>query len=1042
MVHRPEHSGSTPLLERESELASAAKAVDSLCAAVPSGGLLVYRGAAGLGKTTLLSEIRRLAAGRCTVWSARSGETVTSVPFHVVRQLLQPAVKDVAGTDPEELLGDRYEIVGPALGIAAPGGPNVDPQGVRDGLDCLVDRLAERGGPLLLLVDDAHWADLETLTWLASFAQRPGNGGSVLVVVAYRTEEAVGETARLLQTLGTAAKLRVTLRALTSDATAELARATLGEEADDPFCREVWAVTGGNAYETVELLAKVQESGLEPVEESAHELRALGATARGRGLIARLEELGAATTKFAWAAAILNKDISLDLAISLAGMEREEAVECAERLRAARILVGTDPMEFVHPLIAGAVYRAIPSAMRTAMHGLAAWAVTRSGRGAAAAAPHLLEVHPDNDAELVQQLREAASENLAVGAPDAARRCLERALAEPPLPAVRPLVLYELGCATLLTSPATTVGHLRAALATPDLDEALRVDVVFRLSQALTHNNQSGEAADVVVSEAARLEPGPDRMRLHAAHFLWQGVQGIEDDGLDRSRRLTELASGLTGRDNTERVLLMLRAFDGAARGESAEEIVQIAERVLLEGRLAPGVGWTDTEWGFEPPSLLGLAYAFADRLDRAESLFVESLRAFEISGWSGGHLAFAHALVGYRQPQARSARGSRDVSAREPATGRPGGRRTADALGRVVHAHRHTARPRPCRPGPGGRRALRVRPPYASTIVIPDAPSVRGRLLLALGRTKEAIAELEAAGEALLSRGTAQRRHGAVGLRPRACARRRTTQRAADLAGYVRDRAERFGTHTAIGVALCLPASLEEGPAAIDLLAQAVDPSGGLALPRTNGRCALVEYGIVAGIGGGSAAWAGARRELRGRRAGGTGPRGAGGGRTGRRLTGEPHERRPVARHLAPVDAPLRAARPRALARPAPGARALVLVRAARHPRRTCSGRFGYAPASHATGEQRTVSQTPEPAAVSPSDRAVVFPADAPRSGGSLGTGDLGLRADCGNCFGLCCVALTFSVSADFAVDKESGEPCRHLGTDFRCGIHQRPAA
>lgn len=48
-------------------------------------------------------------------------------------------------------------------------------------------------------------------------------------------------------------------------------------------------------------------------------------------------------------------------------------------------------------------------------------------------------------------------------------------------------------------------------------------------------------------------------------------------------------------------------------------------------------------------------------------------------------------------------------------------------------------------------------------------------------------------------------------------------------------------------------------------------------------------------------------------------------------------------------------------------------------------------------------------------------------------------LRADCANCFGLCCVALTLFASADFAVDKEAGEPCSHLGEDFRCGIHRR---
>lgn len=46
-------------------------------------------------------------------------------------------------------------------------------------------------------------------------------------------------------------------------------------------------------------------------------------------------------------------------------------------------------------------------------------------------------------------------------------------------------------------------------------------------------------------------------------------------------------------------------------------------------------------------------------------------------------------------------------------------------------------------------------------------------------------------------------------------------------------------------------------------------------------------------------------------------------------------------------------------------------------------------------------------------------------------------LLADCSQCFGLCCVALPFSASKDFAIDKDAGEPCRNLQTDFRCGIH-----
>ncbi len=49
----------------------------------------------------------------------------------------------------------------------------------------------------------------------------------------------------------------------------------------------------------------------------------------------------------------------------------------------------------------------------------------------------------------------------------------------------------------------------------------------------------------------------------------------------------------------------------------------------------------------------------------------------------------------------------------------------------------------------------------------------------------------------------------------------------------------------------------------------------------------------------------------------------------------------------------------------------------------------------------------------------------------------ELGLQSDCGSCFGLCCVALPFAASADFAIDKDAGRPCPNLQTDFRCGIH-----
>ncbi|GGZ38734.1 hypothetical protein GCM10010365_69390 [Streptomyces poonensis] len=336
---------SASLWERDEELAAVREAVDALREDHASrGSLLVFSGEAGIGKTALLGETRRMAeALGCTVWAARGGETVTSVPFNVVRQLLQPALVSLMPDEAREYLGDWYGIAGPALGIAEPGDRQADPQGVCDGLVAAVTRLARRCWPLVLLVDDAHWADQETLQWLAAFTERLTEQ-SVLVVVAHRPGEAGGERARHLDAVAAAAaRPAAMLSALTPEATAGLTRATVGAQADAPFCREVWAVTGGNPYETVELLAKVQDSGLEPVEGSATELRALNRSARGRGLVARLEGLGIDATRFAWAAAILGTGISVDLVATLATMRREDAARCAGLLTAARILSPTDP---------------------------------------------------------------------------------------------------------------------------------------------------------------------------------------------------------------------------------------------------------------------------------------------------------------------------------------------------------------------------------------------------------------------------------------------------------------------------------------------------------------------------------------------------------------------------------------------------------------------------------------------------------------------------------------------------------------------------
>jgi tetratricopeptide (TPR) repeat protein len=820
------------LWERDEEVAAIERAVDALCTGhAPAGRLLVLRGEAGLGKTALLTEAHRIAELRgCTVWSARGGETLRSVPYNVVRQLLQPALLALLPEEAREYLGDWHDITGPALGIAAPGAGQPDPGSVCDGLITAVRRLARREYPLVLLVDDAHWADLETLRWLAELCGRLEDT-SLLVLVACRPGESSGERAEYLDRVVEAAGPVAALRTLTPQATAGLTRATVGEHADDPFCREVWAVTGGNPYETVELLAKVRDAEMDPVESSAHELRDLNRAARGGGLVSRLDKLGIEATRFAWAAAILGTGITVDLVAQLATLTPVAAHRCAGILCEARILTTPDPLnqqaadgefEFTHPLIESAVYNSIPDSLRTAMHGIAAKVVTDSGRGAAAASRHLLQVHPDDDEEVVEQLREAARAHLAVGAPAAARACLERALKEPPNPEIHPRVLYELGCATLLTAPAVTIGHLRTALALPGLDVAERVDAVVRLSQALLHNDQVAEAIRTVQAEASRHEHGPARLRLQACQFLWQGIHaaGVESPG--RSKHLAELAAACTGRDDAERALLIVHGFDVMMHGGDADEVVAICDRALVNGRLGPGLGWTDSAWGFELPLMIASIYAYTDRLDRAEALFSEAVREYETAGWSGGHVSLSYAYLGLalrRRGRLREAESTLRESLR--LSDRVGHRlplhwtafcNLVDTL--IARGHLDDAMEIAER--------YQFGPPYPSTILLPDARSVRGRLLLAVGRTEEGIEELEAAGRAAAERG--HRNHlvapWAADL-ARALADR-DPERARELAATVRAGAERLGTWTAIGEALRCEAALAPRHRAVEPAARA----------------------------------------------------------------------------------------------------------------------------------------------------------------------------------------------------------------------------
>jgi DNA-binding CsgD family transcriptional regulator len=766
------------------------------------------------------------------VLSGKGGENEQGLAFRMVRQLVQPLLASMDDADRRELLGGWYDIVAVALGLEAECAARLpDPAVVRDGLDWVMTRLAVRGAPVVLLLDDLHWADEESLSWLVSFAPRVDDL-PLLIVVAYRPDEPRSGTTALRSLAERHGDRPYALAPLTADGVARIVRGELGDRAEDGFCGECWLITGGVPFETVELAIRLGEQRVRGTEQELSVMRDLASAVKGPGLIERLQRLGTDTVRFAWAAAVLGTSISRELAAAIAVVGSEQAAEAVGKLRAARILAdGEGPggaLEFVHPLIATTVYRAIPPSLRVGLHNAAAEAVRAAGLGATAAARHLLEVPCEGSSEAVGCLREAAREYLSAGAPEAARRVLSRALREPPAEEERAELLYELACSTFLIEPAATVGHLRAALREPVADEELRARIVYRLTQALAHTDRVAEAAAVAAEEAGRAIHPRTRLRMRADHFQWSSCRTDEPDARERSRRLARLARSLSGRSRygpslsgrslEVRYILGLRAWDALLCGEPRSTVLRYAEEALRGG-----LSWTDENRGFEVPVSVALTFMYCDQPRRAEELFTRGIAECEAKGWRGSHLALGQTLLGY----IRYRRGC--LAEAEELVGE--GLRIAErvdqavpaqwfAIGILIQILLARGRITEARRIADSHHYGQIVP---KAVVYPDPRTVYAELLLAEGRDAEAERLLTSVGEWLESRAWRNPAWCPWRLDLASAVATTAPERAVRLARDAVKQARDFGAASVIGQALHTEAEVTGGAAALAPHAEAV---------------------------------------------------------------------------------------------------------------------------------------------------------------------------------------------------------------------------
>src|SRR5215218_5754846 len=491
------------LVERDAELAALERALDR--AADGTGGLAVVEGPAGIGKSALLAALRTRAdahAAEFATLRASGGELERDYAYGVVRQLLERTLAAARKRDRTELLDGAAALAGPLFGYgSAVGDPGEADPGfsVVHGLYWLVANMAERA-PLVLEVDDAHWADAPSLRFLAYLARRL-EGLPVLLAVAARPSEPGAEAGLLAELTASGPAEFVAPRALSPAGAGTLLAAKFDRPVDDPFAGACHDATGGNPYLLAELAHALAAEDVAP--DGVEAVSAVGPRAVSRSALLRLGRLPAECGALARAVALLGGEAALRHAAALSDLDHTAAASAARTLVDAHLLAPGRKLAFVHPIVRTAVYEDMSDAERSVGHARAAELLAAEDAAADRVAAHLMAAEARVVPGAVGALRAAAQGASEAGSTEIAARYLARALEERPEAPVRAELLWELGTAEYRAGTGDAAAHLRESIA---LTEDAYVGALARMMLVRVLAQQGDFAGAVsTMAEAAEL---------------------------------------------------------------------------------------------------------------------------------------------------------------------------------------------------------------------------------------------------------------------------------------------------------------------------------------------------------------------------------------------------------------------------------------------------------------------------------------------------------------------------------------------------------
>ncbi len=497
-----------PLLERGLELVTLGRLLDGLAEGV--GGVALIEGIAGVGKTRLLSTVADQARTKqVRVLSARASEFEDRFPLGVVRQLFEPVVR--AHKDVSRLLRGA-EQAGELL-LGGPGSTHETAlSGAGDASFALLHSLywllvnLSDESPVLILVDDLHWADEPSQRFLAFCGSRLGEAPVAIVATSREPSRDPRSRAQSLTRLPQLVDIRPA--PLTHDGVARLLHEVLGAQAGAEFVAACRLATGGVPFYTRELAHELARQGIRPDPENAMRVADVKPESIARAVVARVAGLPEPSLRVAWALAVLGGHAAAGEVAAVAEVARAEAGQVQQWLSDAGILE-RGRFAFQHPVIGASVYADIPELERERLHTRAVSVLRGAGAPADRVAAQLLRAPASGDADAVDVLISAANAVVARGAPADAVPLLLRAVAEPPTPALLPTVLLELGTAEMsIGAMVDAIGHLRAAV--DGAEPCLRGPAALTLGRALINQLQLEEAAhlaDTMAKELASTDP-------------------------------------------------------------------------------------------------------------------------------------------------------------------------------------------------------------------------------------------------------------------------------------------------------------------------------------------------------------------------------------------------------------------------------------------------------------------------------------------------------------------------------------------------------